>query len=106
MTAPVYEQLTEAFRSRGGTAPVVKCRELYALLEELFTPEEAEIGAKMPLSPIPAEAFAREIAGGDPQDVERLLETMADKGLAYTYERGGVRHYALMPLFPGIWGKA
>ena len=103
MTAPVYEQLAEALGSRGLIAPVVKCRELYALLEELFTPEEAEIGAKMPLSPITAEAFAGEIAGGDPQDVEKLLETMADKGMVVTDESGGVRHYILMPLMPGVF---
>ncbi len=103
MTAPVYEQLADAFRLRGGAAPVLKCREFYALLEELFTSEEAEIAAKMPLSPIASETFAREIAGGDPQDVEKLLETMADKGLVFTHERGGVRHYNLMALFPGIF---
>ena len=102
MTAPVYEQLADAFRFRGGAAPVLKCREFYALLEELFTPKEAEIAIKMPLSPIPAETFAREIAGGDPEGVEKLLETMADKGLVFTYERGGVRHYSLMPLLPGV----
>ena len=102
MTTPVYEQLAEALRSRALIAPVAKCRELYALLEELFTPDEAEIGAKMPLIPIPAEALAREIAG-DPQDVEKLLETMADKGLIFSGEQGGVRHYFMMPLMPGIF---
>ena len=101
MTAPVYEQLTEALRARGGGLPALKCREFYALLEEIFTPDEAEIAAKMPVSPIPAATFAWEIAG-EPQDVEKLLEAMADKGLVMTLERGGVRHYSLMSLFPGI----
>ena len=103
MTTPVYEQLADALRARGGAVPAIKCPEFYALLEELFTPEEAEIGVKMPLSPIPVETFAQEIAGGDPQDVEKLLETMADKGVVFTLDRGGVRHYALMPLLPGIF---
>jgi ferredoxin len=102
MTTPVYEQLAEAFSSRGGSLAVLKRRELYALLEELFTQEEAELAAKMPLSPMPAADLATGM-GGDPQGVEKLLETMADKGLVFTYERGGVRHYNLMALFPGIF---
>jgi len=103
MTEPVYEQLVDALNSRGGALPAVKCREFCALIEELFTPEEAELAAKMPLSPIPAETFAREIAGGDPKEVENLLETMADKGLVFSRERGEVRFYSLMVLLPGIF---
>jgi ferredoxin len=78
-------------------------REVFDLVEELFTPEEAELAAKMPLSSIPAETFAREIAGGDPKEVESLLETMANKGLVFTREKGGVRYYNLMLLLPGIF---
>ena len=103
MTAPVYEKLTETLSLKAGPLPAFKCPEFYAVLEELFTPEEAELAAKMPLSPIVAETFARETAGGDPKDVERLLETMADKGLIFAGESEGIRHYSLMPLFPGIF---
>lgn len=103
MTELVYEKLAEALNSRGGAVAALKCRELFALLEGLFTPQEAELAAKMPLSSIPAEAFAREIAGGDPKEVESLLETMANKGLVFTHERGEVRFYSLMVLLPGIF---
>jgi len=103
MTEAVYEKLADALNSRGGAVPALKCRELFALVEELFTPEEAELAVKMPLSPIPAEAFATEIAGGDPKEVEGLLETMANKGLVFTHERGEVRFYSLMVLLPGIF---
>ena len=41
--------------------PVVKCREVFHLLQELFTPEEAELATKMPLNPIPAETLAKDI---------------------------------------------
>jgi len=102
MTAPVYEKLTETLSLRGGGLPAIKCPEFYAVIEELFTPEEAEIGARMPLSPIAAEALASEIAG-DPQNVKKLLETMADKGLVCTHEIGGVRHYTLMGFIPGTF---
>ena len=112
MTAPVYEQLAETLALRnepfGGVFPVVKCRELYALLEHLFTPEEAEIAAKMPLNPVSAEALAPEI-GRDPQDVEKIFETMAEKGMVINagavfgvvVEGGEGKQYILIPLMPG-----
>ena len=102
MTEPVYEKLADELSSRGGAMPAIKCREFFAMMEELFTPEEAELAAKLPPSPIPAETFAREIAG-DPKEVESLLENMANKGLVFTGERGGVRVYNLMALAPGIF---
>jgi len=102
MTEPFYEKLVDALNSRGGIMPAIKCKELFALLEELFTPEEAELATKLPPSPIPAETFAREIAG-DPKEVESLLETMANKGLVFCGERDGVRFYNLMALAVGIF---
>jgi len=33
---------------RGGAVPALHCREFYAPMEELFTPEEAELASKMP----------------------------------------------------------
>jgi len=102
MTEPVYEKLADALNARGGAMPAIKGKELFALMEELFTPEEAELAAKLPLSPIPAETFAKEIAG-DPKKVESLLENMANKGLVFSGEQGGVRFYNLMALAPGIF---
>jgi len=101
MTEPVYEKLADALSSRGGLMPSIKCKEFFAMVEELFTPEEAELATKLPLSPIPAETFAKEI-GGDPKEVESLLENMANKGLVFTQERSGVRFYNLMALVLGI----
>jgi len=102
LAEPVYEKLIGALNLRGGALPAIKCKELFALMEELFTPDEAELAAKMPLDPIPAEDFAMEIAGA-PKEVERILETMANKGLVFTHEKGGVRFYNLMVLLPGIF---
>ena len=102
MTETVYEKLADALNSRGGIMPVVKCREVFHLLQELFTPEEAELATKMPLNPIPAETLAKDIRG-EPKDVENLLETMANKGLVYANERDGVRYYNLMQLVPLIF---
>jgi len=101
-TQPVYERLAEALKMRGGAAPVVRCREFYALLEELFTPEEAELNAKMPLRYISAAELATE-TGVNPKEVERLLENMANKALLYSQTRDGVMRYYPLPLVPGMF---
>ena len=100
MTEPIYEKLVDAVNMRG--APGKKGPELNALMEELFTPEEAELAVRMPLNPVSAADLASEV-GMSAEVVERTLETMADKGLVFSYERGGVKRYNLMPIFPGIF---
>ena len=102
MHEQAYEKLTEALSMRGGAIPAIKCPELYALLRELFTPEEAALASQMPMNPIPAIDLAAEI-GRDPGEVERILEGMANKGLVLSRGRGGVNHYQLMQLVPGIF---
>jgi len=61
MHEPVYESLTDALSMRGGGIPVIKCPELYALLRELFTPDEAALASQMPMNPISAAELATEI---------------------------------------------
>jgi|GEM_PF-7042802 len=101
MQDPVYEKLTDAL-NMGGGLPVIKCPELYALLREMFTPEEGALASQMPMNPVSAADLAAEI-GRDPGEVERLLEGMANKGLIYAIERGGVMEYSLLPVLPGIF---
>ena len=103
MAERVYEELTDALSLRGGTLPVLKCKEFFALLEELFTPEEAELAARMAIGPVTVERFAREIARSDTEKVESVLESLADKGIVFTIERDGFRSYTLMPIIPGIF---
>jgi len=102
MTQPVYERLGEALRMRGGAVPVLHCREFYALMEELFTPDEAELAAKMPMGLVSAAELAKQ-TGGDPKVTEELLESMANKGLLVSYEREEVLVYELLKLLPGIF---
>jgi len=97
---PVYEQLGDAVSLRA--AGILKCREFYALLGELFTPEEAELAAKMPLRPVSADGFAAEL-GRDPQQVKALLESMANKAVVFSFSRGDVTFYNLMGLVPGMF---
>ncbi|MFP3897714.1 MAG: 4Fe-4S binding protein [Dehalococcoidia bacterium] len=103
MTERGYDKLADALMLRGGTMPILKCREFFALLEELFTPEEAEVAAKMPVGPVTAQRFARDVVGGDSEMVEGILEALADKGIAFTTEKDGLRVYTLMPVIPGIF---
>jgi len=102
MTQPAYERLAEALKMRGGGVPVLHCREFYALMEELFTPEEAELASKMPMGLVSATELAEQ-TGGDPKVVEELLESMANKGLLVSYEREGMLVYELLKLLPGIY---
>ena len=102
MTQPVYEKLTDALRMRGGVAPAIHCPEFYALIEELFTPEEAELASKMPFGLVSAADMAKE-TGGDPEVAGEILESMANKGLVFSYKRDEVWFYDLLPLLPGIF---
>ncbi len=103
MTQAVYEKLADALEIRGGAVPAIKCPEFFALLKELFTPEEAALAIKMPITPFIAETFAKEVVGDDPGVVKNVLERMADKGIVFTVDREDVRLYTLMPLVPGIF---
>jgi len=102
MTQPIYEKLVDAVNMRGGGAAGIKGPELYALMEELFTPEEAELATRIPLNPVSAADLASDI-GRSTGGVERMLETMTNKGLIFSHERGGVRYYTLMALAPGMF---
>jgi len=102
MTQPIYEKLTDALKMRGGAAPAIHCREFYAILEELFTPEEAELASKMPMGLVSAAELAKE-TDGDPKVAGELLENMANKGLLLSFVRHDVMHYDLLQLVPGIF---
>jgi len=102
MTDSIYDKLADTLNARTGM-PFPKSQELFAILEFLYTPQEAELAAEMPLSPIPAETFARDI-GSDPKEVEGILEGLADKGLVFAHdEPGEARVYNLMVLLPGVF---
>ena len=102
MTDAVYDKLADKLSSIGGSMPALKCKEFFDLVEELFTPEEAELVTKMPPNIVSADVLARDI-GSDPKAVENLLETMSNKGLIISRDHGEVRFYSLLVLVPGIF---
>jgi Pyruvate/2-oxoacid:ferredoxin oxidoreductase delta subunit len=102
-TAPeVYRQLCEALAKRGGEYPGMEIPEFYALVEELFSPEEAEVYLAIPRGYHPASAVAAEM--GKPEEaVALILEALADKGLCSAGKMGGTPFYGSLPFVPGIF---
>ncbi len=74
----------------------------FKILEEFYTPEQAEIGANFPLGALTAEELTKTYD----MDVETLtekLEAMADNGLVFVIKgEGGIRKYTLCQFVPGV----
>jgi ferredoxin len=97
-----YEHLRVAIQMRGGSMPALKCPEFFALVDYLFSPEEAELAVGLPITPASADEIGDK-AGKDPDAVKLQLEKMADKGLVYTFDKNNLRYYSLLPLLPGVF---
>ena len=102
MNKELCDRLVDAMLLRGGAILPQKVQATYDLLDELFAKEEAELACTMPLELATAERIA-EGAGKGLDDATAILESMADKGLVFALEKGGVMVYRLMPLAPGIY---
>jgi NAD-dependent dihydropyrimidine dehydrogenase PreA subunit len=102
MVNQVYGKLAGAINARSTAFPAVKCDEFYALVEFLFTPEEAAIFAAMPLELSSTEEIAVNIPTEDFKNLTEQLDIMADKGLIHIRERDGVKLYEALPFVPGI----
>ncbi len=78
--------------------------ETMEILSLLFTPEEAELVARLPLQPRSASAIARKV-GQDEASVTRLLERMADKGLIFDIyvEKKERSYYMVAPPVVGFF---
>jgi hypothetical protein len=101
MNEDVYKRMCEVMAKRGGLYPGVDIPEFYPMVEALFTPEEAAVNNVMPKGRFPVETIAKEL-NKNVIDVERVLETMSDKGLCYSFLKEGTRSYAAALFVPGI----
>jgi len=102
MKTDIYQHLCKTLAQRGGRYPGIDVPEFYALMKELFTPQEAEIYCAIPRGFNPPSTIAN--AMNKPEDeVTAILETMADKGLctAGTFENS--TFYGAPRLVPGIF---
>ncbi len=100
MMEEVYAKLMERMNDFPLGAP--RSENLLELLKVIFLPEEAEMALRLPAAPVELEAFAGGL-GRPVEEVERVLEGMADHGLVFARERDGKKYYNLLPLLPGIF---
>ena len=63
MSQEVYRQLLEVMKKRGGGYSGMDIPEFFALVEELFTPDEAEVNNAMPKGAFTAKTLAASWAG-------------------------------------------
>ena len=97
-----YEKLIGALNARGTSLPAIKCPEFFALAEEIFTQQEAVIACAMPLGFSTLEDIAENLKVTDLSQLDRQLETMADKGLIVLKNESGKKLYQFLPLVPGV----
>jgi len=100
--AEVYRRLCKAMEKRGGEYPGMEIPEFYDLVKELFTTEEAEVCLAIPRGYHPASAIAVEL-GKQPEEVELVLEAMANKGICVAGKLGDTTFYGSVPFVPGIF---
>ncbi len=101
MSQEVYQELLEVMKKRGGGYAGMDIPEFFNFVEELFTPQEAEVNNAMPRSFFTAKTLAASM-GRDEKEIEAILETMANKGLclALNTDQGPV--YQSARFMPGI----
>ena len=102
MAEQVYHELCEVLGKRWGRYPARDIPQFYALVEELFTPQEAAVYNAIPKGSHPAEAIAQEM-GKDAGEIRPVLEEMAYKGLCTSASTGGVTFYTAPVFVPGIF---
>jgi len=102
MKESLLKKLCDNLNNRGGSIPAYPVPEMFALLNELFTEQEAEVACHMPPSAISARDLARTLSRTS-EDILAIVESMADKGLAATRKKDGVILYKLLPIAPGIF---
>lgn len=101
MSQEVYRELLEVMKKRGGAYAGMDIPEFFNFVEELFTPQEAEVNNAMPKGFFTAKNLAAAM-GRDEKEVEAVLEAMADKGLCLALDTDQGRVYQSARFMPGI----
>jgi Pyruvate/2-oxoacid:ferredoxin oxidoreductase delta subunit len=95
-----YQALQERLDKNPIGAPATKG--LYEILRLRFSAEEAEIAARMPMSPAPLGLLSKRI-GQEADRLEPKLDRMAEKGLVLDFETNGKRFFMLAPTVIGFF---
>ncbi|MBU1195978.1 MAG: 4Fe-4S binding protein [Proteobacteria bacterium] len=101
MGKDVYKELLEVMKSRGGAYSGADIPEFFEMVEELFTPEEAQVNNAMPKGPFTASQMAQ-IMGQDEKKIETILEEMSNKGLCVGVTVDGTVFYKSARFMIGI----
>jgi NAD-dependent dihydropyrimidine dehydrogenase PreA subunit len=96
---PLYRQLQQRLDRMPTGAPDTDA--LRRILRLLFSPEEAELAARLP-SLVSVSALARQL-GRDEPELHAALTAMAERGLVVDLERHGERWVALAPVVIGFF---
>ena len=102
MTQTVYQELLEVMKSRGGPYSGLDIPEFFPLVEKLFDLEEAEINNALPRKPVSVEEIVTR-TGRSPDEVTKILERMAARGLCGASRTSGGVLYRGLPFMPGIF---
>ncbi|MBU0733208.1 MAG: 4Fe-4S binding protein [Proteobacteria bacterium] len=102
MSKEVYKELLKVMQKRGGRYAGMDIPEFYEMVQEMFTPEEAEVNNAMPRGPFTSEDLAKQM-GRDVAETKGILEAMANKGLCMALDRGGTPYYQSARFMVGIF---
>jgi hypothetical protein len=80
MAEKVHRELLEVMKGWGGPYAGLDIPEFFALVEELFDPEEAEINNALPRKPTPVNEIAAK-TDRSPEEVSGILARMAARAL-------------------------
>jgi len=97
MGKQAYQELCQKLGKIELRYPAMDIPEFYAVMKELFAPEEATVFTAIPKGYHPAETIAAKLNRSE-QEVSTLLETMADKGLVVAGVLGDTSFYGITPL--------
>jgi ferredoxin len=74
----------------------------YAMLRELYSPEEAELIVKMPFTLSTLDRIVK-VTGRGRKELAQMLTTLCEKGLVVDLNLGGAYHYMPAPFVIGIF---
>lgn len=101
MSEDIYVKLGERLNQNPVKMPLIE--PVLAFLRDVFTEEQAQLGAEFPLGGHSLQDLARQL-NRDAFDLEERLEAMADEGLVFVENRAGEgKFYSLSPFVPGIF---
>jgi NAD-dependent dihydropyrimidine dehydrogenase PreA subunit len=108
MTSPgdIYRRLQQHLDALPIPFPATASGIELRILERLFTPEEAEVALALSAVPEPAARIAARLPGRAEDELERVLDRMAEKGVVFggpAVARGGAKRYSRAPLAIGFY---